>query len=312
MKPAAFAFLPDLSDLPRGALAWRDRRRRQERLAALRPAGMRRRETRRQRSRLPFALALAALVDPLLGINRAIASDEPMSPALPLAAGALAGIAAHTVLTQLLDLSFLLAACAGFVAAIGVARGAVSGKRDSIREAMEEQFALALGVIIRCVRAGLPVNEGMRAVAAEVPFPTGPEFRRAVDQIQLGQGFDAALHGLAQRCALPDYRFFAVSVTLQRQTGGNLAETLDNLAETIRKRRAVRLKARALTSETRATVVVLALLPVVVAAVLMVVNPPYVLQLFTTPDGRFLLGVAILVQMVGLAVIRVISRRSLS
>jgi tight adherence protein B len=188
----------------------------------------------------------------------------------------------------------------------------VTGKRDSIREVMEEQFALALGVIIRCVRAGLPVNEGMRAVGAELAQPTGPEFRRAVDQIQLGTSFDMALMGLAQRCSLADYRFFAVAVTLQRQTGGNLAETLDNLAETIRKRRAVKLKARALTSETRATVFVLALLPVVVAAVLMVVNPPYVTQLFTTADGRQLLGIAIIVQMIGLAVIRFISRRSLA
>ena len=90
------------------------------------------------------------------------------------------------------------------------------------------------------------------------------------------------------------------------------AETLENLSETIRKRRAVRLKARALTSETRATVWVLALLPVVVGAILMVVNPPYVMQLFTTPGGRQLLGIAILVQMVGLAIIRALSRRALS
>jgi tight adherence protein B len=292
--------------------SWRERRRRQERLAELGLSTMRKREVARKPWRLPLLGEAATLADPLLGINRRVASDETMSPLLPLLAGGGAAAAAALVLTELLGLGTGLALLVAPVAALLVARGMVSGKRDRLRETMEEQFALALGVIIRCVRAGLPVNEGMRAVAAEVPAPTGPEFRRAVDQIQLGEGFDAALQGLAERCALPDYRFFAVSVTLQRQTGGNLAETLDNLAETIRRRRAVRLKARALTSETRATVLVLALLPVVVAAVLMVVNPPYVLQLVATADGRMLLGVALVIQMIGLGVIRIISRRSLS
>jgi tight adherence protein B len=292
--------------------SWRDRRRRQERMAELGLSTMRKREVARRAWRVPLLGEAATLADPLLGIDRRVASDEPMSPLVPLLAGGAAAVAAALVLTELLGLGRPLALLVAPAAALLVARGLVAGKRDAVRETMEEQFALALGVIIRCVRAGLPVNEGMRAVAAEVPAPTGPEFRRAVDQIQLGEGFDQALQRLAERCALPDYRFFAVSVTLQRQTGGNLAETLDNLAETIRRRRAVRLKARALTSETRATVLVLALLPVVVAAVLMVVNPPYVLQLVATADGRMLLGVALVIQMIGLGVIRIISRRSLS
>lgn len=292
--------------------AWRDRRRRAERIATIGTASARKPDARARRLRLPFAGGIGPLVDPLLGIDRSLASDEALSILAPLATGAAAALAAHLVLTRLLDLSAAIGLATGAAAFILVARGVVTGKRDAIREVMEEQFALALGVLIRCVRAGLPVNEGMRAVAAELAQPTGPEFRRAVDQIQLGTSFDLALLGLAQRCSLADYRFFAVAVTLQRQTGGNLAETLDNLAETIRKRRAVKLKARALTSETRATVFVLALLPIVVAAVLMVVNPPYVTQLFTTADGRQLLGIAIIVQMIGLAVIRFISRRSLS
>lgn len=292
--------------------AWRERRRRAERIATVRAATPRRPDARARRLRLPFAGGIGQLADPLLGIDRSRASDETLSILTPLAGGAAAACAAHLVLTRLLDLSAGIGIAAAMAALVLVARGVATGKRDSIREVMEEQFALALGVIIRCVRAGLPVNEGMRAVAAELALPTGPEFRRAVDQIQLGTSFDMALLGLAQRCSLADYRFFAVAVTLQRQTGGNLAETLENLAETIRKRRAVKLKARALTSETRATVFVLALLPVVVAAVLMVVNPPYVAQLFTTAEGRQLLGIAIIVQMIGLAVIRFISRQSLS
>ena len=289
-----------------------ERRRRLERLALLRPVVVRPAEAGRDTARgSAMSRRVQRFVDPLLGIDRARATDERLSAMRPLMAGAGAAAAAWLCLTFLLEMPGLLAAPLSAVAALLVARGQVTGARDRIRELMEEQFAMALGVIIRCVRAGLPVTEGMRAVSSELPWPTGPEFRRAVDQVQLGEGFDAALQLLADRCVLTDYRFFAVSVSLQRQTGGNLSETLENLSETIRKRRAVRLKARSLTSETRATVWVLALLPVAVGAILMVVNPPYVMQLFTTPGGRRLLGIAILVQMVGLAIIRALSRRAL-
>ncbi len=292
-------------------LGRRDRARLAERIAALRPlpaAG----PGGRRGSRLRLPAVVGRWLDPLLGIDRDVASDESISVLRPLLGGAAAALVVQLCLGKLLGLSVTLAMLAAVPAALVAARAVVGGRRDATRQLMEDQFALALGVIIRCVRAGLPVNEGMRAVAAELAMPTGPEFRRCVDQIQLGVGFDAALTALAGRCALADYRFFAVAVALQRQTGGNLAETLDNLSETIRKRRAVRLRAQALTSETRATVMVLALLPVVVGGILMLVSPDYVMQLFTTESGRRLLGIAMLTQAFGLAVIRIISRRSLS
>jgi tight adherence protein B len=293
-----------------------DQRTRAERLAALRPGLARQTESRRDGKSGDQGAQLGAkaraLIDPVLGINRNLASDERLPAVRPLVTGALAGAGAWVCLTMLLEVPAAFSAALAAAAALLVARATVAGARTKVLELMEEQFTLGLGVIIRCVRAGLPVTEGMRALASEVPWPTGPEFRRAVDQVQLGESFDSALQALADRCSLPDYRFFAVSVTLQRQTGGNLTETLENLSDTIRKRRAVRLKARALTSETRATVLVLALLPVAVGAVLMVVNPPYVMQLFITPSGRRLLGIAILVQMIGLAIIRSLSRRALA
>lgn len=290
----------------------KDRRRLAERLAHLRPAGFLRQQARKRRLRSPLLAGISGWLDPALGINRSIASDEPMTAATPLLAAAAAALATYACLAKLLGLSEILSILAALPAALFAARSMVAARRSAIRETMEDQFALALGIIIRCVRAGLPVNEGMRAAGAELPAPTGPEFRRCVDQIQLGVSFDAALVALAQRCALADYRFFAVAVALQRQTGGNLAETLDNLSETIRKRRAVKLRAKALTSETRATVLVLAVMPVVVGAILMVVSPDYVMQLFNTGSGRRLLGIAILIQAFGLAVIRAISRKSLS
>ena len=280
------------------------------RLASVRPGSVRAVEAKRTR-RLRLKPLVARVLDPVLGIDRKIASDEPMSLLVPVAAGAIAAAASFVVLAHLLGVGLGITIPVALACATAAARLTVKGKRDTIRRRMEDEFGMALGVIIRCVRAGLPVNEGMRAVAAEVRAPTGPEFRRCVDQIQLGNSFEGSLASMAARCALPDYRFFAVTVTLQRQTGGNLAETLDNLAETMRKRKGVRLKAQALTSETRATVLVLALLPFAVGGILMVVSPAYVMQLFETEGGRMLLGVAILVQAFGLFVIRTMSQQSL-
>jgi tight adherence protein B len=288
-----------------------DRRRLAARLAQFRPVGQAPAQRPRRR-RLTLPSGLGRPIDRMLGLDRSVAADEGIAALPALLVGALAGTAVAACLMALLGVAPPLANTAAVGVALFGARFWVGARRDATLARMEEQFALALGVIIRCVRAGLPVVEGMRAVAAEVPAPTGPEFRRCVEQVQLGVDFDAALVALAERCTLPDYRFFGVTVTLQRQTGGNLAETLDNLAETIRRRRAVRMKAQALTSETRATVLVLAVLPLGVAAVMLLVSPDYILQLFTTPGGRKLLGIALVVQAFGLLVIRIISRKSLS
>ena len=282
-----------------------------ERLTLVRPGtnAARARKPKDKGARRPLA---APLLDPVFGIDRRIASDEGQTLLLPVLVVALAAASAFGVLTWLFGLPHAPMLPVALGAGLLAGRGFVGGRRDKLKLRMEDEFAHALGVITRCVRAGLPVTEGMRAVAAEVPAPTGPEFRRCVDQVQLGQAFEEALGALADRCALPDYRFFAVSVTLQRQTGGNLSETLENLAETMRKRKAVRLKAQALTAETRMTVLVLAILPVVVAALMMFVNPEYILQLFTTASGKGVLGAAVVSQGFGLFVIRTIVKRSLA
>jgi tight adherence protein B len=289
------------------------RRRLAARLAQYRPAVPVALASRpRSTSRSPIVARLLAPVDKVLGIDRSTAAGENLAVMPALVAGAAAAAAVFVVLEKLLGLTGGTSALCGAAAAATAARMWAGSRRDAVLGRMEEQFALALGVIIRCVRAGLPVVEGMRAVAAEVTAPTGAEFRRCVDQVQLGVDFDAALAALADRCVLADYRFFGTTVILQRQTGGNLAETLDSLSETIRKRRAVRQKAQALTSETRATVMVLALLPLGVAAAMMVVSPDYILQLFTTERGRRLLGIAMVVQAFGLFIIRIITKRTLS
>ncbi len=252
------------------------------------------------------------LIDQLFGLDRDRASDT-MIPILRCAVmGALGGIAVYAVAHLLLGIDQAYAIAAAAAAGVYYARLAVAKKRGKVEDKMEDELSQALGVIIRCVRVGLPVLEGMRAAGNELPAPTGPEFRRCVDQIALGENFDTALQHMAARCTLSGYRFLAVTISLQRQTGGNLSETLDNLAETLRKRKALRLKVQALISEPMATVAVLSVLPFVVGAILMAVRPDYVMTLFTTDTGRLILGIAIVIQSVGLLVIRTLIKQTLA
>ncbi|MEJ0045751.1 MAG: type II secretion system F family protein [Rhodospirillales bacterium] len=115
-----------------------------------------------------------------------------------------------------------------------------------------------------------------------------------------------------ERNDLPEYRFFATALALQSQTGGGLTETLETLADTIRKRENARKRGHALASEARTSIYVLAVLPIVVGAMLYVINPDYVGLLFTDKTGQKLLGLAIGMLITGLYVMQQIIKRSLS
>lgn len=155
------------------------------------------------------------------------------------------------------------------------------------------QLPDTLLMIVRAVRAGIPLHEALRGVARESMEPTAHLFARISDQMAIGIRLDDALREAAARSGVAEYRFFAVALTLQAQTGGSLAETLDNLAEVIRKRVALRRRAHALASEARTSAYVLAALPMVTGLALSVLNYPYIRPLFDTPSGNHVLFAAI-------------------
>lgn len=183
------------------------------------------------------------------------------------------------------------------------------GKRA---DALYRQLPDALGMVVRAVRAGIPVVEALRTVGREVPEPTGAEFRRLSDQLAIGIPMEDALRRLARRSGLPEYGFFAVSLTLQNTAGGNLTETLDNLADVVRKRVATRQRGHALASQARASAYVLSAVPVFAAGALLFINPRYILVLFNDPRGNMVLAAAIGSLLTGLGTMKAIIRRSLS
>lgn len=172
-------------------------------------------------------------------------------------------------------------------------------------------FPDALDLVGRAVSAGLPVFDAMEVAAREIRSPVGEEFQRTLDEVRVGVEIEEALRNTALRVRIPDFWFYVVALVLQRRTGGGLAETLGNLSSIIRRRREIRLKARALTAELKASAVVLAIMPFLIALALLLISPELMSPLFADPRGRFMFGLAFLSIAAGMAVMAALIKRSL-
>jgi len=155
-------------------------------------------------------------------------------------------------------------------------------------------FPDAVDMVVRMVRAGLPVTATMRTLGERAAPPVDTVFAAVAAQIEIGIPLEDALANMAERVGLADFRFFATAVSLQRATGGNLAVTLETLCEIIRKRRAIRMKANAATAEVRISAIVLSVIPFFITGALTIMAPSYLAPLITDPRGNVLVGIAIL------------------
>ena len=160
----------------------------------------------------------------------------------------------------------------------------------------------AIDLIVRGLRSGLPITEAIKVVGQEVPDPVGIEFRRIIESFSIGLSFDQALWAAAERIGVAEFRFFAISLSVQQETGGNLTETLDNLADVLRRRKQVKLKIRALTGEARASAAILAALPPIMFGALLLTRPEYGNVLIETQQGRAFLAAGVLLISTGIFV----------
>jgi tight adherence protein B len=191
-------------------------------------------------------------------------------------------------------------------------RAAFAHGRARYRQRLHAQIPDVLAMVVRAVRAGIPVVEAVRAVAREVPSPTREEFSTLSAQVAVGMPLDAALWALVHRSGVPEYSFFAVALTLQAQTGGSLAETLDNLADIVRKRIAIRARGLALAAEARTSAAVLTGVPICTGIGLAVLNPDYMSIMFNDPRGHRLLAAAAGTLLLGTLSIRMLIKRTLA
>jgi tight adherence protein B len=163
-------------------------------------------------------------------------------------------------------------------------------------------FPEAIDTMCRGLRSGLPVTESIAAVGREMPDPIGIEFHRISDGVRMGKSLEASMWEVARRIDTPEFRFLIIAMAIQKETGGNLAETLGNLADLIRKRRQLRMKIKAMSSEARASAMIIGSLPFIMFTLLMVVNSDYMMTMFHSFKGKFMLGFALSMITLGWAV----------
>ena len=146
-----------------------------------------------------------------------------------------------------------------------------------------KNFPDAIELLVRGLRSGLPISETLGVVASEIPGPVGVEFRQVSDKMKIGRTMDTALQETADRIGTPEFQFFVITLQIQRETGGNLAETLSNLADVLRKRQQMKLKINAMSSESKASAYIIGALPFIVFFLIYQINYTYMSQFFTDP-----------------------------
>lgn len=206
-----------------------------------------------------------------------------------LMVGVFAGVLIIMLALGLGPIGFVIAMILGYLAPYRHCRKTIERRNRKFLD----QFPDALDMIVRSVRSGFPLSVALQMLAENAETPVREEFRSVVDDIALGRSLQQALQRLSIRINQSDIRFFVVVLSVQQETGGNLAEIIGNLSSIIRKRKQLRHKIHAMTSEGRATAWVLGMLPVFVFVVLYVVQPNYLSAFWTDRLGMILFGTAV-------------------
>ncbi|HWA60448.1 MAG TPA: type II secretion system F family protein [Caulobacteraceae bacterium] len=186
----------------------------------------------------------------------------------------------------------------------------VENRRAARLKQIEAQLPLALDIVNRAIRAGHPVVSAVQLAAQEMGDPIGTEFGLVVDETTYGLDFKDALASFARRTGSRDAHFFAVSVGIQAETGGNLAEILEGLASVIRGRLTLAQRVKALASEGKASAMILSILPIFLVGSLFLLAPKFYTSKFNDPVFWPVVGVVVLVYLIGQVMIsRIINIR---
>ena len=190
----------------------------------------------------------------------------------------------------------LLALAVGVMVGAGLPHMVVNFLIKRRADQFTTKFPDAIELLVRGLRSGLPVTETLGVVASEVPGPVGDEFKLITERIKIGRTMEDALQETADRLNMPEFNFFCITLAIQRETGGNLAETLSNLADVLRKRAQMKLKIRAMASESKASAYIVGALPFIVFFMIWWINPEY-LGGFFVDDRLIVTGIGGLVWM---------------
>src|SRR5437868_1021572 len=208
------------------------------------------------------------------------------------------------LVTLLVGVPWYVAAVAAAVGAFGLPRWALKFLRKRRQQVFLNDFADAIDVMVRGLKAGLPVTDAMKVIAAETPPPVGPEFSEIVEGQRLGITIDQGIERMFERMPLAEVNFLGIVMNIQSKTGGNLAEALNNLSKVLRDRKKMKAKIRAVSQEAKASAAIIGALPIVIMGAMMVLNPEYLNPLWLTKSGNIMIAGSLLWMGTGLLVMR--------
>ncbi|MFN7103512.1 MAG: type II secretion system F family protein [Pseudorhizobium sp.] len=208
------------------------------------------------------------------------------------------------VAALLAGIPLIAAAGAAFVAVVGLPRWIVAFLVKRRQKKFITEFPNALDVMVRSIKSGLPLNDALRLIAADGQEPVKTEFRRVVESQQVGLSIPEACVRMMQTMPLPEVNFFAIVITIQSQAGGNLSEALGNLAKVLRERKKMKAKVQALSMEAKASAVIIGALPFIVATLVYLTSPEYMMILFTDPRGHMIMLFSAVWMSIGIFVMR--------
>jgi tight adherence protein B len=205
---------------------------------------------------------------------------------------------------MLLDTGPIPAVLLAFAAGFGLPRWALSYLKKRRETKFLDQFPDAIDVVVRGIKAGLPLGDSLRALATDAPEPILTEFRHILETQAVGVSLGDACGKLFERMPLPEANFFAIVISIQQKSGGNLSEALGNLSKVLRDRKRMKGKIKAMSTEAKASAAIIGSLPIAVMAIVYITSPDYITLLWTERLGQLMLAGSAVWMFMGIMVMR--------
>jgi tight adherence protein B len=204
----------------------------------------------------------------------------------------------------IIGLGVIAAALFGFAAGFGLPRWTLSFLKKRRETKFLDRFPDAIDVIVRGIKSGLPLGDSLRVLAAEAPEPILTEFRIILETQAVGVPLGEACAKLFERMPLPESNFFAIVISIQQKSGGNLSEALGNLSKVLRDRKKMKGKIKAMSTEAKASAAIIGSLPVAVMSIVYITSPDYITLLWTERVGQMMLAASAVWMGIGIMVMR--------
>lgn len=196
---------------------------------------------------------------------------------------------AMALLPLLLGFPWFVGLLGGVIGTFGLPRWFLSSLAKRRQKAFLEDLADTVDIMVRGLKAGLPLSDAMRMIATEVGPPIGPEFMQVVDGQRIGITIEQGVERMFERIPLPEVSFLGIVISIQSKSGGNLAEALGNLSKVLRDRKKLKAKVRAMSQEAKSSAAIIGALPFLIIGALMLLSPDYLTPLLSTSTGHLVL-----------------------